>query len=392
MQIEIEALFDPETFTLTYVVFDPATRDAVVIDPVLDYDVLASRTSTRSVERVAAFVRQRELRMHYVLETHAHADHLSGSQWLRKHFAAKIAIGGGIRDVQQTFRDVFDMPALAVDGSQFDRLLADGEVLTAGSLRIETIATPGHTPACVTYKIGDALFTGDALFMPDYGTGRCDFPRGSAEKLYDSVQRLYAFPDDTRVFPGHDYQPKGRPLAWESTIGQEKRENIQLKADTARDAFVGMRTTRDKTLAPPRLLYPSVQVNIDAGRLPEPHGNGRRYLAIPLAEASGDEPFVDVDPETVARLEHDVMLVDVREPHEFVGELGHVPEAQLVPLAKLVEASATWDRDREIVLVCRSGGRSAHAATELAKRGFRRLFNLRGGMLAWNEARLPVER
>jgi glyoxylase-like metal-dependent hydrolase (beta-lactamase superfamily II)/rhodanese-related sulfurtransferase len=389
--MQIQGFFDPDTFTITYVVFDAASRDAVVIDPVLDYDVLASRTATTSVERVAAFVRERELRVHYVLETHAHADHLSGSQWLKSHFRTRIAIGEGIRVVQETFRDVFDLPGLAIDGSQFDRLLADGEILTCGTLRIETIATPGHTPACVTYKIDDALFTGDALFMHDYGTGRCDFPRGSAEALYDSIMRLYAFPDDTRVYPGHDYQPGGRAVAWETTIGRSRRENPQLRATTSKAEFVAMRTARDRTLRQPRLLYPSVQINIDAGRLPPPHANGRSYLTIPISDAPDDEGFVEVDPPVISALGSKIALIDVREPAEFTGELGHVPGANLVPLATLVEAAATWDREREIVLVCRSGGRSARAAMELARRGFRHLYNLRGGMLAWNQARLPVE-
>lgn len=388
--MEIKAFFDRDTFTLTYVVYDVASRDAVVIDPVLDYDVRTSRTSTTSLQRVADFVRDRELRVHYVLETHAHADHLSGSQWLRERLGAKIAIGERIRDVQETFREALDLGTLAVDGSQFDRLLVDGEVITGGALSIETIATPGHTPACVTYRIGDALFTGDALFMHDYGTGRCDFPRGSAEALYDSIQRLYALPDATRVFPGHDYQPGGREVAWETTIGRSKRENPQLAATTTKDEFVALRTARDRTLDAPRLLYPSVQVNIDAGRLPAPRANGRRYLTIPISSPSA-EPFADVEPAYVAARRAEVTLVDVREPQEFAGELGHVPGAELVPLATVVERSAGWDRDREIVLVCRSGGRSARAAAELARRGFRHLYNLRGGMVAWNEARLPVE-
>ena len=390
--MQIQAFFDPDTFTLTYVVFDAASRDAVVIDPVLDYDVLASRTSTRSVERIAAFVREHELRLHYVLETHAHADHLSGSQWLKQQFGARIAIGEGIREVQETFRAALDLPQLASDGHQFDRLLADGDVITCGTLAIETIATPGHTPACVTYKIGDALFTGDALFLHDYGTGRCDFPRGSAEALYDSVMRLYALPDATRVFPGHDYQPGGRAVAWETTIGRSKRENPQLRATTTKAEFVALRTARDRALQPPRLLYPSVQINIDAGRLPLPHANGKRYLTIPLSEAPPDEPFVDVDPAFVSAHRDEVALIDVREPQEFTGELGHVPGATLVPLATLTDAAASWDPLRDIVLVCRSGGRSARGAMELVKRGFRRVYNLRGGMLAWNEARLPVER
>ncbi|HEU4615422.1 MAG TPA: MBL fold metallo-hydrolase [Kofleriaceae bacterium] len=389
--MQIQAFFDPDTFTLTYVVFDPASRDALVIDPVLDYDVLSSRTSTRSLEQVADFVRERELRVHHVLETHAHADHLSGSQWLKQHFGAAIAIGERIREVQQTFRDVLDLPHVAIDGSQFDRLLSDGEVFTAGTLRVEVIATPGHTPACVTYRIGDALFTGDALFMHDYGTGRCDFPRGSAEALYDSVMRLYTLPDELRVFPGHDYQPNGREVAWQTTIGQSKRENLQLRATTTKAEFVAMRTARDRALLPPRLLYPSVQINIDAGRLPPAHANGRRYLTTPITEAAA-EPFADVDPDYVASRKDAVALVDVREPFEFTGELGHVPGAQLVPLAALMNEAVAWDPEREIVLVCRSGARSARAASELARRGFRHLYNLRGGMIAWNQARLPVER
>lgn len=282
MTMHVQGFFDPDTFTITYVVFDLATRDAVVIDPVLDYDPLTSRTATRSVERIAAFVRERDLRVHDVLETHAHADHLSGSQWLKHQLDARVVIGARIREVQEVFRDVLDLRGLATDGSQFDRLLTDGEVVVAGSLRVEAIATPGHTPACMTYKIGDALFTGDALFLHDYGTGRCDFPRGSAEALYDSVMRLYAFPDATRVFPGHDYQPGGRAVAWETTIGRSKRENPHIRATTAKAEFVALRTARDRTLPPPRLLYPSVQVNIDGGRLPPAHDNGRRYLVLPI--------------------------------------------------------------------------------------------------------------
>jgi glyoxylase-like metal-dependent hydrolase (beta-lactamase superfamily II)/rhodanese-related sulfurtransferase len=387
--MQIKPFFDPETFTLTYVVFDEASRDAVVIDPVLDYDVLSSQTSTRSLERVAAFIAERELCVHYSLETHAHADHLSGSQWLRDTYGAKIAIGDHIRDVQATFRDVLDLPHLAIDGSQFDRLLHDGEILVAGTLRIDTIATPGHTPACVTYRIGDALFTGDALFMHDYGTGRCDFPRGSAAALHDSIMRLYALPDETRVFPGHDYQPNGRAVAWETTIGRSKRENLQLRVSTTKAEFVAMRTARDRTLRPPRLLYPSIQINVDGGRLPPRHANGRSYLTIPISRESA-VPFTEVDPADVVT-RRDVTLVDVREASELAGPLGHVPGVMHVPLSRLLDVAASWDPERELVLVCRSGGRSAQAATELAKRGFRHLYNLRGGMVAWNAAHLPVE-
>jgi glyoxylase-like metal-dependent hydrolase (beta-lactamase superfamily II) len=282
--MDIEKFFDPATFTLTYVVFDPKTRDAVVIDPVLDYDVLSSQTSTTSITRVESFLRQNELKLHYVLETHAHADHLSGSQYLKRRFGARVAIGAAITDVQKVFAGVFDLgPQFPTDGSQFDRLLADGEKVTAGSLRIDVIATPGHTPACLSYKVDDAVFTGDALFIEDYGTGRCDFPHGSGDALYTSVhERLYKLPDATRVFVGHDYQPNGRALRWETTIGASKESNVQLRASTTREEFVKRRTERDAKLAAPRLLFQSVQVNIDAGRLPKPHANGRRYLTIPL--------------------------------------------------------------------------------------------------------------
>jgi glyoxylase-like metal-dependent hydrolase (beta-lactamase superfamily II) len=292
MAIHVEPFFDPRTSTVTYVVLDPATRDAIAIDPVLDFDPAAGRIWTESVDRVSAFVRERGLRLHLVLETHAHADHLSASQHLRQRFDARIAIGARIREVQATFKPIFDLPAtFATDGRQFDRLLADGEVVQAGSLEIEVIGTPGHTPACVTYRIEDALFTGDALFTEDYGTGRCDFPRGSADELYDSIQRLYARPDDTRVFVGHDYQPGGREVRWQTTIGASKARNPQLDARTSKAAFVAARKARDATLAAPRLLLPSVQVNIDAGRLPAAHTNGRRYLAIPLdVTRLADEP------------------------------------------------------------------------------------------------------
>lgn len=283
MKREVQAFFDPRTFTVTYLVWDTETRDAVAIDAVLDYEPVGSYTWTESVDQVSTFVREKELRLHYALETHAHADHLSGAQLLRRRFDSRVVIGERIREVQEVFKNVFDLGAdFAVDGSQFDKLVKDGEVFEAGSLRIEVLATPGHTPACVSYKIGDAVFTGDALFMDDYGTGRTDFPKGSAEALYDSVQRLYGLPDDTRVFVGHDYLPNGRKVKWETTIGASKRNNPQLSAATSRKDFVHMRTERDKGLAAPKLLFPSVQVNVNAGRLPEPRENGIRYLATPL--------------------------------------------------------------------------------------------------------------
>ena len=281
--LQIEPFYDPRTSTLTYVVFDETTRDAVVIDPVLDYDPATGTTWTESFDRAAGYLERERLRLHFVLETHAHADHLSGSQLFRRKFDTKVAIGERIREVQETFQPIFDLPpSVALDGSQFDRLLHDGEVLRAGTLAIAVIPTPGHTPACVTYQIEDALFTGDALFTEDYGTGRCDFPRGSAAALFDSIQRLYALPDETRVFVGHDYQPGGRAVRWETTIGASKARNPQLSARTTQAEFIALREARDAQLAAPRLLLPSVQVNVDAGRLPAPHANGNRYLVVPL--------------------------------------------------------------------------------------------------------------
>ncbi len=280
---QVKALYDPATFTLTYVVYDEQSRDAVVIDPVLDYDPLASQTSVESAEKLLAFVKDKGLNVRWILETHAHADHLSSAQLLKKRLEAPLAIGEKITVVQETFKKLFDLPELATDGSQFDKLITDGEVLKAGTLQVKAIATPGHTPACMSFLIDDAVFTGDALFMPDYGTGRCDFPRGSARDLYTSVhEKLYALDDATRVFVGHDYQPGGREVKWETTIGESKRKNPQLRADTTREQFVEFRNARDATLKPPRLIFQSVQVNIDAGRLPTPHANEVRYLRLPL--------------------------------------------------------------------------------------------------------------
>jgi glyoxylase-like metal-dependent hydrolase (beta-lactamase superfamily II) len=282
--MNVQHFFDAATSTLTYLVWDPTTGDGVIIDPVLDYDPLAVSTSTASNDAVVAFAQAHGVKVHWILETHAHADHLSGSVDLKRRLDAGVVIGEHIRTVQATFKGVFNLPeAFPTDGSQFDKLVRHGEVLKAGSLPIEVIHTPGHTPACVTYKVGDALFTGDALFMPDFGTGRCDFPAGSASDLYDSVtKRLYSLPETTRVFVGHDYQPGGRDLEFETTIGASKAENIQLRGDTDRATFIKFRSARDATLRPPQLIFQSVQVNIAAGHLPEPESNGRRYLKMPI--------------------------------------------------------------------------------------------------------------
>ncbi|MGF1510044.1 MAG: MBL fold metallo-hydrolase [Myxococcota bacterium] len=281
--MHIQAFYHPPTFTLTYVVWSDASRAAVIIDPVLDYDPASGNTDVTSADAVLRFIDEHGLRTHFILETHAHADHLSASQYLKRVTEAPVVIGSGIRTVQQGFKALLALNEnFRTDGSQFDRLVEEGEVLKAGELQVEIIATPGHTPACVTYKIQDALFTGDALFMDDYGTGRCDFPNGSAADLYDSIQKLYAFPDETKVFVGHDYQPGGRALVYETTIGRSKAHNPQLDGETSKDAFVQAREARDRELAAPRLLFPSVQVNIDAGHLPAPQAEGRRYLKMPL--------------------------------------------------------------------------------------------------------------
>lgn len=287
MRPTVKEFFDPATWTLTYVVYDPQSNDAIVIDPVWDYDPAGSALTTDSCDKVVAFVKERSLVVHSILETHAHADHVSGAQILRNKFPnAKIGIGANIREVQSVFKKFFNLSSqFKTDGSQFDVLLEEGKPYFAGSLKIEPISTPGHTPACASYLIGDTIFSGDALFMPDYGTGRCDFPAGSADQLYTSVhEKLYKLPDATRVFTGHDYQPGGRPLKFESTIGEQKEWNVQLKGKTTRAEFVDFRNSRDKGLPPPRLLLPSVQINIDAGHLPIPDDNGSRYLRIPVRE------------------------------------------------------------------------------------------------------------
>ena len=281
--MEIKAFFDRVTATVTYVVWDPDTKDAVIIDPVLGYDPIGSKTGHEQVDAVIGFAHVRSLKVHYALETHAHADHLSGAQKLKAQLGAHVAIGEEVCGVQETFKELLDLPAdFPTDGRQFDRLLSDGDVLEAGSLRVAVLHTPGHTPACLTYQIEDALFTGDALFMDDYGTGRCDFPAGSAAELYESISRLYELPDETRVFVGHDYGPGGRAPKWETTIGREKAYNPHLNAQTTKERFIELREARDETLKAPRLIFQSIQVNIDGGRLPEKASNGRRYFKLPI--------------------------------------------------------------------------------------------------------------
>ena len=282
--MKIQHFFDPRTSTLTYVVSDDATRKAVVIDSVLDFDARNGRVREESIENVDRYLSENQLELLYILDTHAHADHLSGAHVFKARHGAKVGIGANVTKVQETFKHVFDMgDDFATDGSQFDLLLKDGDVLSLGQLNIKAIHTPGHTPACMSYLVDDALFTGDALLMPDAGTGRCDFPNGSPADLYDSVrEKLYALPDHIRVFVGHDYQPGGRELRFETTIGKSRTYNIALRDETSKEEFVKFRKERDATLAVPALIFPSVQVNICAGRLPQPHANGIAYLKIPL--------------------------------------------------------------------------------------------------------------
>lgn len=283
--MNIRHFFDPETYTLTYLVIDESTKDAVIIDPVLDFDPPSGAVEDRSLQEVLTYIETRNLNIRAILETHAHADHLSSSQLLKQKFPqAVLAIGEKIKVVQEVFKAHFNLPALRTDGSQFDRLLKDFEEISFGSIKMKALPTPGHTPACMSYLFNDAVFVGDALFMPDYGTGRCDFPHGSAQELYQSVTKtLYSLPESTRVFVGHDYSPNDREMRYQTTIGESKKSNIQLKANTTEEDFVEFRTTRDKTLKAPRLLLPSIQVNIAAGHLPEIEENGKSYLKLPLA-------------------------------------------------------------------------------------------------------------
>jgi glyoxylase-like metal-dependent hydrolase (beta-lactamase superfamily II) len=279
----IRAFFDEPTNTVSYIVADPATRKAAVIDPVLDYDPCGSQVDTRSADALLRAAAEMGYAIEWTLETHAHADHLSGSPYIKAKTGARIGIGEHIKDVQRIFRPVFDAADLKTDGSDFDHLFKDGEHFRIGELDAEVIYTPGHTPADITYRIGDAAFVGDTLFMPDYGTARADFPGGDAHRLYRSIQKLLTLPPNTRLFMCHDYKAKGRDVyAWETTVAEERDKNVHLKDGVSEDAFVAMRNARDATLTAPRLLLPSIQVNMRAGKFPPAHTNGVRYLTIPV--------------------------------------------------------------------------------------------------------------
>lgn len=280
----VKTFFDGPTFTATHLVWDPATRRAAIIDSVLDFDQASGRTQTDSAQAVVAFVKSEGLSVDWILETHAHADHLSAAPFLKAQLGGTVVIGADITTVQRTFAGVFNEPAsFAQDGSQFDQLMADGETFSIGTIPAMALHVPGHTPACLAFVIGEAVFVGDTLFMPDYGTARCDFPGGNARKLYRSIRRLMELPGATRVFLCHDYQAEGRnTYVWETTIAAEREGNIQVHEGISEDEFVAMREARDATLAMPKLILPSVQVNIRAGHFPEPEANGVSYLKLPL--------------------------------------------------------------------------------------------------------------
>lgn len=281
---EVTAFFDEPTNTVSYVVVDPATRKCALVDSVLDFDPASGRTDRRSADRMIVFVKEHGLEVEWILETHVHADHLSAAPYLKERLGGKLGIGRNITIVQDVFGKIFNAGTeFQRDGSQFDHLFEDGETFRLGSIEAKAIHTPGHTPACMTYVIGDAAFVGDTLFMPDYGTARCDFPGGDARQLYRSIRKIFAFPDETRLFMCHDYKAPGRDeYRWETTVGEEKRHNVHVHEGVSEDEFVAMRTARDRTLGMPRLILPSVQVNMRAGQMPPPEDNGQRYLKIPL--------------------------------------------------------------------------------------------------------------
>lgn len=287
-ELSIRAFFDQATNTVTYLVWDAKARIAAVIDPVLDYEPGSGKVSASGVDEVLAAAASEQLEIKWVLETHAHADHISASQHIKARTKANVGIGEHICRVQQIFRSVFNADDVSQRGTEFDHLFTDGEEFKIGGLTVHVLHTPGHTPACVSYRLGDAIFVGDTLFMPDYGTARADFPGGDARQLFRSIRRILSLPPATRVFTCHDYKAPGREIyAWESTVGEQCAHNVQIHDGISEDAFVAMRQARDATLAAPRLLLPSIQVNIRAGRFPAPESNGTTYLKIPISFAEG---------------------------------------------------------------------------------------------------------
>ncbi|CAN7736927.1 MBL fold metallo-hydrolase [Neorhizobium sp. LjRoot104] len=279
---DVAAFFDPRTSSIQYVVSDPQTRACAIIDPVLDFDEKSGSTATHNADALLDHVRQHDLRLEWILDTHPHADHFSAAAYLKSKTGAPIAIGAHVIDVQKIWAQIYNRPDLPADGSQWDRLFSDGDTFSIGDIEVGVMYSPGHTLASITYVAGDAAFVHDTLFMPDSGTARADFPGGSAGALWSSIQAILALPGDTRIFVGHDYQPGGRQPQWESTVDRQKAENIHLKQSPGRDAFVAIREKRDRTLPMPKLILHALQININGGQLPQPEANGMRYLKLPL--------------------------------------------------------------------------------------------------------------
>jgi len=283
----VKGFFEKRTFSIQYVVSDPATRQCAIIDPVLDFDEKSGATATRSADGILDFVARERLSVQWILDTHPHADHFSAAHYLKAKTGAPTAIGARVSDVQRLWKKIYNLPGLPTDGSQWDRLFADGDTFKVGDIDGRVMFSPGHTLASITYVIGDAAFVHDTLFMPDSGTARADFPGGDARQLWNSIQAILALPDKTRIFPGHDYQPHGRPPLWESSVGEEKAMNTHIATGQTEAGFVALREARDKTLAMPKLILHALQINIRGGRLPEPEADGRRYLKFPLDALDG---------------------------------------------------------------------------------------------------------
>jgi glyoxylase-like metal-dependent hydrolase (beta-lactamase superfamily II) len=283
MEPVVTSFFDPATCTISYIVSDPPTRRAAIIDPVLDFDPKSGRTSTKFAQKILAAAESEHLTVNWILETHAHADHLSAAQFLKERLGAKIAIGENITTVQNTFRPIFNAPDVTGDGTPFDRLLKDGDQIAVGGLSIETMYTPGHTPACVSYRAGNNVFVGDTLFMPDYGTARTDFPGGDARTLYRSIRRILSLPPETAMWMCHDYgSPTRTTFAWKTTVAAQREDNVHVHDGVDEESFVAMRTSRDKTLSMPLLILPAIQVNIRAGKMPPAESDGNVYLKLPV--------------------------------------------------------------------------------------------------------------
>ena len=291
-RISTQAFFDPTTWTVTYVVSSMATRHAAIIDPVLDYDFKSGQTSTTSADQVLAYLKAQDLTVEWILETHAHADHLSGAHYLKERVGGRIAIGENIRAVQSTFKTVFNLGAdFSTDGRQFDHLFKDREVFKIGDVEAVAMLVPGHTPADMAYRIEDSIFVGDTLFMPDVGTARADFPGGDAHALYRSIHKVLALPPETTIFVCHDYPPPSRAAQWQTTVAEQRAKNIHVHDGVTEEQFVAMRAARDATLEMPSLIIPSIQINVRAGEMPAPEANGIRYLKVPLNALSGKAPL-----------------------------------------------------------------------------------------------------